>query len=368
MTTHPFIKLVLLFCSGIWGSHAIGSEAPLLPDEQSTVLSNTAAAILDNYVYATRAHEIASEVEQWIESDRYSRISERAEFARILTADLLEISGDKHFVVNFNPGFIAERMRLTNVAESEGGSERQMPTTEPAIDWNLWYSTESNFGIPKVEILAGNIGYLKLNFFEPLSIARPTLDAAMALLANSNALIIDLRDNGGGYSPSDAYLASYFFEADFGLWSSTYNRVSDTTSTVSLFSTVTGERYLGRPIYLLIGENTFSLAEKLAYGLKHFGRAQIVGQTSAGAAHAIDITILNDSFFLQVPIERNTHPVTQTDWEGRGVEPTVDALPEQSLVTAHRAALETLIEETAHERIRTIYSEIKAQLGDPPAE
>ncbi|MEO1029325.1 MAG: S41 family peptidase, partial [Pseudomonadota bacterium] len=198
--------------------------------------------------------------------------------------------------------------------------------------------------------------------FHPIDWMQSRFDAVMAFVADTDALIIDLSENGGGYSPSDAYLASYFFNGEPGIWSSSYTRPTDQTESVNLFEDISGARYLDRPVYILVSKNTFSLAEQLAYGLKHFGKATIVGETSSGAAHAIDIGYLNENFFLQVPISYNIHPVTKTDWEGTGVIADIQTQPNQAKAKAHLAALELLSAAATNERIVKWYGDILAEL------
>ena len=261
-----------------------------------------------------------------------------------------------------NPGFVAarraEREASSQAETTEANNQEETEASAP-IDWNRWHAIKDNFGFQKVEVLDGNIGYIKFDFFHFHEWAKPKIDAAMGFVSNTNALIIDVRQNGGGYSPTDAYIASFFFETGGDIWSSSYDRPSDETETTSLFEDIGADRYLDRSLYILVSEETFSNAEKLAYGLKHFGKATIVGTTSAGAAHSIDIAELNSNFFLQIPISRNIHPVTQTDWEGRGVIPDIEASADDALKVAHLDAINRLIEDADHDRKKDVYSDIR---------
>lgn len=328
--------------------------------EKMIVIENMKSAIEPNYVFADQTDGIIQALDERARSGKYNSIRDHEAFAEALTHDLLEITNNKHFAVVYNPGFIKARR-----APDDGTSVDQATETE-AIDWNRWYAVQDNYGFEKIEILDGNIGYIKLDFFQPLDWVQPTIDATMGFVRNTDALIIDLTENGGGYSPTDAYLASFFFREGSGLWSSNYNRPTGESSSVELFDEINGERYLNKPVYILVSANTFSLAERLAYGMKHFGKAVIVGQTSAGAAHAIEIAELNDNFFIQIPIIYNIHPVTKTDWEGAGVIPDVEVSKNNAKQTAHRHALDKLIELSNHERIKQRYVDIRAKLEASP--
>ncbi|MFK8013838.1 MAG: S41 family peptidase [Gammaproteobacteria bacterium] len=122
------------------------------------------------------------------------------------------------------------------------------------------------------------------------------------------------------------------------------------------------ERYLDKPVLILVSEKTFSLAEQLAYGMKHFDKATIIGRTSSGAAHAIDFLEVNDNYASQIPVTYSIHPVTGTDWEGTGVVPHIVAPVDQALRTAHLNALETLIDGATIDRIKDRYHSIKDKL------
>ncbi|WP_438422630.1 S41 family peptidase [Aquimarina macrocephali] len=191
----------------------------------------------------------------------------------------------------------------------------------------------------------------------------------MRFVANTDALIIDLTENGGGYSPTDSYLGSYFFDEESVLWSSSYTRPTGETETEHTFKDVGGERYLNKPVFILVSERTFSLGEQFAYCMKHFNKAKIVGQTSAGAAHGIDYIEVNDNFMIQLPLTHNIHPVTKTDWEGTGVIPNINTNSNsQAIKTAHLNALniqiESLKKQTIVGPILKRYNKIKAEINN----
>lgn len=344
-----------------------------LSDAEKREAMETLERLIDeNYVYPERGIEISDAMAALFASGRYDDIDDHRSFAAALTEDLVDVSDDHHFLVVYNPGLIsdwrARRAEREEASEATEGAEETPAETPLVTDWNRWYGEHFNFGFQKIEILPGNVGYVKLDFFQPIDWLKTTLDSSMSFVAHTDALILDLSDNGGGYSPSDAYLASYFFEDGPRLWSEDYNRPEDETSQTYTFETVGSDRYLDRPVFILVGENTFSLGESLAYGLQGFDQAIIVGQTTTGAAHAIDVPELNDNFFVQLPVIRSIHPVTQTDWEGTGVVPDIVAPVGESRRVAHLAALDHLIENAPLERIRNVYQEARDTVDPQPSE
>jgi len=337
--------------------------------EKNIVIENLKELIDSNYVFRDRVTSINSSLDSIYKIGKYNDINDFQNFADTLTIDLVKITNDKHFKVQYNPklvksrreGLKREQLQFNNVNENDIEVEEE-------TDWDLWYAQKENFGFENVEILAGNIGYIKLNFWHPLEWVKPTIDAAMGFVANTDSLIIDLTDNQGGYSPTDSYLASYFFDEKPTLWISTYERRTEETESIYTFHEITGERYLNKSIFILISKNTFSLAEQFAYAMKHFDKAIIIGQTSSGAAHAIDFMEVNDNYLIQIPIRRSIHPVTKMDWEGTGVLPNIKSSNSEALRTAHLKALNIQIEKLKKQTIvgpiLKKYNRIKAELSN----
>lgn len=334
------------------------SQNVISENEKDTVIERVKELIDSNYVFTERVEYVNNALSQLDKTGKYDEIKGYEDFAKALTEDLVGITKDKHFLVNYNPEFIkSRRVRRERNEESEAEVE------EESIDWNRWYAIQENFGFQKVEVLDGNIGYIKITFFQPLDWVQPTIDAAMGFIANTGALIIDLTENQGGYSPTDSYLGSFFFDDEPRLWMSSYDRPTGETSSESTFQEVGGERYLNKPVLILVGENTFSLAEKFAYSMKHFGKANIIGQASAGAAHAINFLEIDENYGIQVPVLYNIHPITKTDWEGVGVKPDKVTSKEETLRLAYLEALNRLIDNAEYKEQKKRYNEIKARIS-----
>ena len=341
---------------------SIFSQKSLQKEEKDAVIEGIKALIHDNYVFIDRVASVNKALDKLHETGKYDDVTDFQDFAKVLSEDLVAITKDKHFKVQYSPELLKSRRERARRQEDPQDAEEE---EEEVIDWNEWYARQDNFGFTKVEILNGNIGYMKMNFWQPFSWVKSTIDATMGFLTNTDALIIDLRENQGGYSPTDTYLGSYFFDAQPKLWMSSYNRPSGETSSDSTFQELGGTRYLDKPVYILVGEQTFSLAESFAYSMKHFGRATIIGQTTPGAAHGINFLAANDNFGVQVPVQYNIHPVTKTDWEGTGVRPDINTSPNEALKIAQLQALDKLIGNSKHERIIERYQKFKKEIEQP---
>lgn len=159
----------------------------------------------------------------------------------------------------------------------------------------------------------------------------------MTALADTIALIIDLRTNGGGDPGGAMYLAGFFFSKPT-LVAQIYSRQTNTTIDMTT-ADVAGPRYLGKPVYILTSRRTFSAGEAAAYHLKHVAHAITVGEPSGGGAHRVRPVDLNERFAMSLPFTRPINVVTKGDWEGVGVTPEIPCAADEALDVARRAAL-----------------------------
>jgi C-terminal processing protease CtpA/Prc len=213
----------------------------------------------------------------------------------------------------------------------------------------------SNFGFREVKILEGNIGYLDLRGFSDVAYAGETAVAAMNFLSNSDALIIDLRHNGGGSPRMIQLISSYLFGSEPVHLNNFYWRPTDTHSQTWTLPHVPGTRRPDRPVYVLTSKGTFSAAEEFSYNLKNLNRATLVGETTGGGAHPGGSVAATDRFMVWVPTGRAINPITNTNWEGTGVSPHMDVPAGEALDTAYSHALESLRDEAADEELKTFY-------------
>jgi C-terminal processing protease CtpA/Prc len=191
-----------------------------------------------------------------------------------------------------------------------------------------------NCGFVKVEQLDGNVGYVKFNGFADVDFCGATASSAMNFVAASRALIVDLRDNGGGSPAMVAYVSSYLFSTRTHL-NDLWTRRTGATQEFWTRDDIPGRRFGGeKPVYVLTSARTFSGAEEFTYNLKSLKRATIIGETTGGGAHPVSGHRIDDHFMIGVPFARAVNPITHTNWEGVGVTPDVKVPAADALATA----------------------------------
>ena len=300
----------------------------------------------DSYVFPEVATKIETMLRERLAGGDYETITSSNAFAERLTEHLQAVSRDKHVRVRYRAEAIPER-------RGGGGGE---PSQEQ-LERMRSFGASRNFGFERVERLSGNVGYLDLRMFDSPRFAGETAAAAMNFLANTDALIVDLRKNGGGTPTMIQLLCTYLFDAEPVHLNDLYFRPDDRTEQYWTLPYVPGKRYIGKDVYVLTSHYTFSGAEEFTYNLKNLKRATIVGETTGGGANPGGMARLSAHFEMFVPSGRAINPITKTNWEGTGVEPDVEIEEEKALEKAHTMALEKLLESTADPRRRDALQE-----------
>jgi hypothetical protein len=322
---------------------AQGQPQKLDAVEKKAVVEKTAAVLEQQYVFPETARKMGDLIRKNLKSGKYNAIEDARAFANRLTEDLRSISHDRHLGVRFAPERILE-IRTPDPAKKKAAEEFQKKANRM-----------ENHGFREVKLLEGNVGYLKFNYFSADPESFPVAAGAMAFLANCDALIIDLRENGGGSPEMIQFLSSYFFAGEPKHLNSFYYRLNEKTEQYWTQVYVPGARRPDLGLYVLTSGRTFSGAEEFSYNLKNMKRATIVGETSGGGAHPVRMEILNDHFAIGVPYARAVNPISQTNWEGTGVEPDVKVPAGQALDKAHGLALDRLALQEKDPRLQAAF-------------
>ncbi|HEY7671207.1 MAG TPA: S41 family peptidase [Gammaproteobacteria bacterium] len=279
-------------------------------ETRNRVIDNAIVKLKEIYVLEDEALAMAEALEAHRSRGDYDAVTNGEEFARLLTQHLREVSMDLHLNVNFSP-----------VAMPPPPQAPTQPSPQQ-LEQMRRQMEQINCGFEKLEILPGNVGYLKFNMFANPEICGATATTAMAFLQNVAALIVDMRDNGGGDPAMVAHVSTYLF-ADRTHLNDLWTRSTGETKEYWTLPELPGKRLAAQPVYVLTSSRTFSGGEEFTYNLKSLGRATIVGETTGGGAHPVRGERIDDRFTIAVPFARAINPITQTNWEGTGVAPDI---------------------------------------------
>jgi retinol-binding protein 3 len=326
-------------------------DFPIDAAYRTLIIDGVSQKLSTGYFDAARAALIKTQMSKRSVRASYDTCTTAASISNALTRDLQAWSHDRHLRVVFSV------------------SPRPMPapgsnSTASAPDAD--HASARTFGFHALTRLTGNIGYLELGRFEAAADAGATLHAAMQFLANTDALIIDLRYNGGGHADMVALVASYFLAEQTRL--ATLER-RDQTMSDQIWSAayVPGPRYLNRPVFILTSARTFSGAEGLTYDLKHFAHAVIVGEKTRGGANPGAFQQIDEHFAVFVPTARVVHAATGTNWDADGITPDVAVAAKDAKLAALKLALERLVADKPQDKRFGMWKEALDEMNVTPA-
>ena len=291
---------------------ALPQSAPLDAAARRTIVGEVAQAMRDDYVEPEIGARAAARIEQALAAGGYDALQTPGAFSARLDADLAAVAHDKH-------------LHVTAAGQAP-------PPGPPAGPPPL-----NDSGVVRADRLAGDIGYIEIIGFPPPLAFRTGLDRAMAALADTRALIVDMRRNGGGSPQGVAYLVSYFVDGSKPLhvmdilW-----RKSGTAEyrTDQTFTSPTPKSFQGRSVYVLTSPRTFSGGEEFCYDMQNLKLGVLVGETTGGGANPGGGRPLGAGLVMFLPSGKARSPVTGRNWEGVGVAPDIAAPTDQALKVA----------------------------------
>lgn len=329
--------LILIISPELKSQNNQSSGAALSNAEKQSAVNSISKLLNDNYIFPDVSKKMELYLNSRLSDDEYNNISDPVKFAEELTQDLQSISKDKHIRVQYNPEQI-KKIRESGQKDDEAISPEFIQQLK-----------SENYGFRKVERLSGNIGYIDFRNFGPGEIIKDKVANVMGYVEDCDALIFDLRLNGGGDPTGIQVITSYLFGVEPVHLNDLYFRPKDTTEQYWTLKEIKGKRMPDVPVYVLTSSYTFSGAEEFSYNLKNLKRATIVGETTGGGAHPGGMNIVDDNFTIFVPVGRAINPITKTNWEGTGVTPDVEIISSKALTKAHILALEKLMQNRNNE-------------------
>ena len=326
-----FAVLIALGAAAAFNITGANAQEPvrLSAKQRDAALAAIRKEFQEGYVFPEMRPKIIERLDASQRAGNYDT-DDPMQFSDRITRDLREVSDDRHLSLRVNPAAYAA---AKSGPEGDAGQEayyRRM-------------AERSNHGLGEMKILPGNIRYLRITGFHWINDETgAAYDAAMRFLQAGDAIVIDVRNNGGGSHGAVRYLVSHFMDPDT-LELSFLEGSNAPIQSRTLEYLPTG-RLKEKPLYVLIDGQTASAAEAFAYDVQQFHLGELIGAKTVGAANNNKLVPIAPDFILSVSYGRPLHAVSGGNWEGNGVAPDVDVPPSQALEVAQEHALQRLLQ------------------------
>lgn len=306
------------------------AQAPLSVEQRSAALSEVRRQVQSFYVFPEKRAAIVAALDRAEASGRYALASPTV-FAEAVSEDLQAATRDGHLRLRYDPAWYAE----AKAPAGPGGADPGVAAAERRR------AARGHHGLDELRLLPGNVRYLKISGFAwNRDETGAAYDGAMRFLRDGDAIVLDLRGNGGGDHAAVRYLVSHFLDEDVLLY--TFLSQKQPSAESRTLGYLPAGRLTGKPLFVLIDGGTASAGEDLAYQVEQYRLGTLVGATTAGAANNNEHVPIAPGFLLSLSIGRPVHPLSGGNWEGEGVRPAVACPPAQALDRALELALAEL--------------------------
>lgn len=333
---------VIATLTGVTSIHASAqTPAPGAASVASAALNGRATVaevrrvLAANYVLPEVRSKLDAALARGMAAGRYD-VTDPEELARRINSDLASVTPDKHLGISYDPEQAAA------LAQRPPGDDGP-PTAD-----DIRRAAARNHGIFELKILPGNVRYMEIRGF---SWVGPTsaraYDEAMRFLSEGDAVIIDVRRNGGGDPEAVRYLISHFLEPNRPIMNF-YLRTAAAQEWRTL-ETLPAGRLIGKPLYVLSSGLSASAAEEFLGHVSGFGIGEVIGENSAGAGFLNDLFPLPGGLVLSVSVGRAVLVSTGKDWEGVGIAPTTKVEAAKALDVARIHAMRRVATTSAPE-------------------
>ena len=315
LNRYAVLMIAVFFC------YSAGAQQKITADEKNAAIQSIARQIAANYIYPEKGGQIASHIQTANFKGAFNKANTWKEFDELVTQELRAFSQDNHLYVRNDPDAVKEINNPGKSGDEQGHVSAGSYSKPPMIQ--------------EAKVLPDNVGYIKIATIDINKKTLGSLYDAMKKMQGTKALIIDLRDNGGGGSEVGAVLESYFLpEATPTLQFTTRDGNFTVDSTVTWLK----EKKYDNPVFVLINNKTASAAEAFAFVMQQNKRAKIVGERSAGAAYMNSWYAIDDENFVSVSTAAPSIPGKGISWELSGVQPDIRVKKGDALDVAVREA------------------------------
>jgi hypothetical protein len=324
------------------------------PADGRTVVAELRRLLAANYVLPDVRPKLDAALAKGLAEGRYD-VSDPAVLTDRVNADLTAVAHDKHLSLEYNPRQATE-LAAALAAEARAGTEDTGPSPE-----QIRQAQRRNHGFTEMKVLPGNVRYVNMQGFVwvgPKS--AEAYDNVMRFLKEGDAVIIDLRQNGGGSPESVQYLVSHFMEPNRPLM--TFHMAGNQTDRTATLANLPAGRMIGKPLYVLTSGRSASAAEEFTGHIAGFKLGELIGATTAGAGFRNQFFPLPGGYLISISVGRAVLASTGKDWEGVGIAPTTAIDPEKALLVAQVHALRRLAS-TASPREKANYEATAALMA-----
>jgi C-terminal processing protease CtpA/Prc len=171
---------------------------------------------------------------------------------------------------------------------------------------------------------SATLGYIAIRSFEGNGWL-PDIDAALAALDGANAIIVDVRNNGGGLLENATGAAGRFADRTATVAYVRYRNGpahTDFTGPIAQLVRPTGSRRFLKRVYLITGRSTYSAAELFVLSMRALGHTTVVGDTTAGETGSPFGRELQNGWSYQFP-ESIEYALDGHEFEDIGLPPDV---------------------------------------------
>jgi hypothetical protein len=304
------------------------------PADGRTVVAEMRRLLAANYVLAEVRPRLDAILAKGLAEGRYD-VSDPGVLLDRVNADLAAVAHDKHLSLEYNPRQSAD-LAAALAAQPAGQPDDEAPSPE-----QIRQAQRRNHGFTEMKVLPGNVRYVNMQGFVwvgPKS--AEAYDNVMRFLRDGDAVIIDLRQNGGGSPESVQYLVSHFMEPNRPLM--TFHMAGNKTDRTSTLANLPAGRMVGKPLYVLTSGRSASAAEEFTGHIAGYKLGELIGATTAGAGFRNQFFPLPGGYLISISVGRAVLASTGKDWEGVGIAPTTAVDPEKALLVAQVHALRRL--------------------------